>query len=1028
MKANTTRLACAVIAVLSWIASTGTSFAGTLDLSGVDRTVTDITDVSGYDELTNSSETLATLTFNLADGVDTAYAGVISGNIKLVMAGSKSKLTLSGANTYTGGTSVEGGVIVIANKTACGDSTKSVVLESFDPSVKSTAGPWCALQFDVSDFANPITLASGTTAPSWYGNTHMSYNLCVTNADITVDSQISGGYFALLATKTFTKESSKAAGPISFNGPVTCTGMRLYTGEVHFKGAVTNSDADVTGAAYSLMTKAHFHSPYNKFNGTSMTSQMLYAYAEADGVFAGLDAVSFTQKKSGANQSAGILYLQGNSVTLGRIEGDGPVDVAEGSSQVVDGGSGEQSVLTMQGDADTVCNHRFIGNMDLVWDPSDAYTFTATSNRVSSMVGKLEIKGGTFELDGGHTMLGVTNITIASGATLKISTEGALSSSVAIEAESGVTLDLAADVTVATFKLGGKYLQVRGFSAGTYRSGALTVTGEGSLYVATKPGVEETYTWTGGGSDAKITTAANWADSTAPDFDTESPFVVFAGGASATLDRNVTLSGITFDGPASFELSASGSYVLSLGAGGISNAPAASAASVVVSAPIMPLEDQVWQMDTNVTFTLSGVLRQYGTATPTITVRQSSTADPVINFAGAATPEAAGDFAGDIVFEKAVFSGEVETYGTACIRASGYEPFGPSGTVTIEGLSVNAAGSGDEAAGTYGRYPVLYLTNAVISKAFTISGSYASVIAADANSTNVLNGEFTLPGRAPHFQVASGSELTVKSDIKPVSIGGGTDYLRFMCKSPDGDGSGRVVFDGAICPEQAGGVRILSPLTVEFNAVSNSISEIRDVRAEYRNKTIYVIFGVEDAFPYGSVEVHPLNNAPMVFDLKGNDQYFGTVYPGMSDVKFVSSAGVAVMRVNQTTAHTYAGTVGTNVVFQKEGSETLTFSHTAAFEAGSTLVVSNGAVVAENSTALNKDVDLKLLGGTISVPSGTTAEVGHAWYDKGDGTQRDLARGEYGPGSGILGSHFAAGSGSIFVTKGRPGGFFLIFR
>ena len=58
--------------------------AAKLDLAGVDRTVTDVSELDGYDGVTNTSETQATLTFNLSDGVVQTYGGVISGNIKLV--------------------------------------------------------------------------------------------------------------------------------------------------------------------------------------------------------------------------------------------------------------------------------------------------------------------------------------------------------------------------------------------------------------------------------------------------------------------------------------------------------------------------------------------------------------------------------------------------------------------------------------------------------------------------------------------------------------------------------------------------------------------------------------------------------------------------------------------------------------------------------------------------------------------------------------------------------------------------------
>lgn len=77
-------------------------FAASLDLGGVAKTMTDVSELAAYDGVTNSSGgNPATLTFDVA--TDMAYAGTISGNIKVVKEGT-GMLDLSGSNTYTGGT------------------------------------------------------------------------------------------------------------------------------------------------------------------------------------------------------------------------------------------------------------------------------------------------------------------------------------------------------------------------------------------------------------------------------------------------------------------------------------------------------------------------------------------------------------------------------------------------------------------------------------------------------------------------------------------------------------------------------------------------------------------------------------------------------------------------------------------------------------------------------------------------------------------------------------------------------------
>ena len=88
----------------------GPASAAVLNLGGVDTNVTDVADLSGYDGVTNSSGgDPVTLTFSPA--TDMAYAGTISGNIKVVKEGAAA-LTFSADNSYSGGTQVNNGKLI----------------------------------------------------------------------------------------------------------------------------------------------------------------------------------------------------------------------------------------------------------------------------------------------------------------------------------------------------------------------------------------------------------------------------------------------------------------------------------------------------------------------------------------------------------------------------------------------------------------------------------------------------------------------------------------------------------------------------------------------------------------------------------------------------------------------------------------------------------------------------------------------------------------------------------------------------
>jgi len=484
----------AALVAAAVVMSANSAFAAMLDLAGVDKTVTDVAELSAYDGLANSSETQATLTFNLADGEVQTYGGFISGNIRLVKDGGKSRLTLTAANAYTGGTLIKKGILVAANALACGDVAKSVEIESRVTVADGThpeLGPWCTLQIDVSGFANPIILPAGTDHPRWIGNTFIDHCLCVTNGGISIDSPISGGRFTFMATKQYSPNSDGLiiAGDVTFNGPITCTGISIYAGtsgnnSIHFRGAVTNSIGNITGGTWRFFPTLRFYSPQNQFNGTSFTGAYRYLRAEADNVFNGLDSIASDTSERGR------LYLQGHDVTIGRVRCASATSDPAHENQTIYGGTGagKMSMLRMRGGEDTVSNFRFVENLSLEWDPTGNYTFTATSNRTSTLTGQVIVRRGTFSLEGGHTMGSLSGVKVFSGATFRVSADSSINAAAVVRAESGATLDIAGDVSVAGLKVGTTCLSAGDYAAGTHSG--LTIVGAGTLHVTAQLGEE----------------------------------------------------------------------------------------------------------------------------------------------------------------------------------------------------------------------------------------------------------------------------------------------------------------------------------------------------------------------------------------------------------------------------------------------------------------------------------------------------------------------------------------------------------
>ena len=105
--------------------SVGPLMAATLDLNGVDKTVTDVSEIA--DGVTNSSDTLATLTFNISS--DQTYSGVLSGNLKLAKSGTGTLTLGSATRTYTGGTQVSGGILKLSSANQDGVGSGVIVID-----------------------------------------------------------------------------------------------------------------------------------------------------------------------------------------------------------------------------------------------------------------------------------------------------------------------------------------------------------------------------------------------------------------------------------------------------------------------------------------------------------------------------------------------------------------------------------------------------------------------------------------------------------------------------------------------------------------------------------------------------------------------------------------------------------------------------------------------------------------------------------------------------------------------------------
>ena len=139
-------LKAGVAAAFSAGSTTTVSAVGTLDLNNFDNTVNSLSGAAGSQVLLDSK------TLTTGDATDTTFAGVISETGNLVKQGGGA-LTLSGANTYSGTTTVTGGTLTLSH------ASSNNIANSTTINVAGGAGLNTAL---LSGGAG-LTLASGQT-------------------------------------------------------------------------------------------------------------------------------------------------------------------------------------------------------------------------------------------------------------------------------------------------------------------------------------------------------------------------------------------------------------------------------------------------------------------------------------------------------------------------------------------------------------------------------------------------------------------------------------------------------------------------------------------------------------------------------------------------------------------------------------------------------------------------------------------------------------------------------------------------
>lgn len=213
------------------------------------------------------------------------------------------------------------------------------------------------------------------------------------------------------------------------------------------------------------------------------------------------------------------------------------------------------------------------GHVSLRYASSSANTLTMTSG-VHTTDGALRVQKGKMRLTAGSGLPNLSELEVSGTGELTLESSDVNPGHVVVTLADDGVLTLAEGVTLVAdqARVNGK-----GLKPGSYTKDSAEMAGRlagaGTLTVVNDAPVVEgaTFTWTGAGADALVTTAANWAGGAAPAFDgTERlVFPTDAARTTATFAATVEVYAIDVRGEAPFTLdAANASAKIVMGAGG----------------------------------------------------------------------------------------------------------------------------------------------------------------------------------------------------------------------------------------------------------------------------------------------------------------------------------------------------------------------------------------------------------------------------------------------------------------------------
>jgi autotransporter-associated beta strand protein len=416
---------------------------GTLDLNGLNATLGGLHDSLGGSGNLNLGSTTLTLGNGQAPNAVWGYSGIISGAGGLIKTGSGTQM-LTGANTYGGGTTVNGGILAGNAVSLQGDIVNNAQVWFSQTGNGAYAGAMSGTGSLVKDGAGTLTLAGANTysggtfvsAGTLAGDTASLQGDIVNNAQVRFNQSSDGAYAgAMSGTGSLIKDGA---------GALALTGANTYSG-----GTFVNAGT-LAGDTASLQ-------------GDIVNNARVLFSQTTDGTYAGRMAGTGSLVKDGA----GILALIGANTYSG--------------GTFVSAGTLAGTTASLQGD--------IVNNAQVLFNQSSDGAYAGAMSGTGGL-----IKGGPgiLALTGTNTYNGATQVgngTLAVTGSLKSS--GPLLVGSAADGSGTVTLDSTGTLAVGSETVG--YL-----GNGTFNQNGGTHTVAGSLVLGQNSGVTGTYNLAGG--------------------------------------------------------------------------------------------------------------------------------------------------------------------------------------------------------------------------------------------------------------------------------------------------------------------------------------------------------------------------------------------------------------------------------------------------------------------------------------------------------------------------------------------------